>query len=147
VLSSTYKRIFPYIQSSTQTNSLTNHSVTTTAAYDSYGNPTQIAKSYNNGVTETTVTDYSAYLNTTDWLIGRPNSSTVTYTKSGETSVSHTVRYTYYTDDYKARLYLLQRGHPARICQKPRLRQSRQLSAGLYCETHVNYTYEPNGVR
>ena len=99
VLDATNKRIFPYVSSSTQTNSLTGHSVTaTTSSVDSYGNPGQLVKSYNNGVTETTVNNYTTWLNTTDWLVGRIGSSTVTYSKSGETSVSQAVRYTYYTD-------------------------------------------------
>lgn len=88
--------IFPYIYSSTQTNSLTGHSVTQTANYDSYGNPTEIVKSFNNGVTETTTNVYDN--NTTNWWLGRLTSSTAEYAKSGEPTISNTVTYTYSTD-------------------------------------------------
>jgi RHS repeat-associated protein len=98
VLDSSTKRIFPYISSSTQTNSLTGHSVTFSSTCDSYGNPTQLVKTYSNGVSETTVSNYTNTVNSTDWKLGRLDNSTVTYAKSGETSVSHAVRYTYFTD-------------------------------------------------
>jgi RHS repeat-associated protein len=98
VLDSSTKRIFPYISSSTQTNSLTGHSITLSSTFDSYGNPTQTVKTYNNGVSETTVANYSNTISSTDWKLGRLDNSTITYAKSGATSVSHTVRFTYYTD-------------------------------------------------
>jgi len=90
------KRIYPYTQSTTQSNSLTGHSITVTlSSVDDYGNTGQIVKNYNNGVTETTINDYSAWINTSDWLIGRIGTSTVTFAKSGDTPVIHAVRYTY----------------------------------------------------
>ena len=99
VLDATTKRIFPYVQTTTQANVLTGHSVTESiSSVDSYGNPTQIVKSYDNGITETTVNNYSETLNITDWLVGRIGSSTVTFAKSGETPVSQAVRFTYSTD-------------------------------------------------
>ncbi|MEI6900250.1 MAG: FG-GAP-like repeat-containing protein, partial [Bacteroidota bacterium] len=99
VLDANTKRIFPYIQSTTQSNSLTGFSVSNTiSSFDSYGNPTQFVKDYGNGVTETTVNDYSGTINTTDWLLGRIGSSAITYAKSGETSVNKTIRYTYAAD-------------------------------------------------
>ncbi|MDO8929533.1 MAG: FG-GAP-like repeat-containing protein [Bacteroidota bacterium] len=99
VLDATTKRIFPYVSSSTQTNALTGHIITgSTTSVDSYGNPTQTVKTYNNGGTETTVSNYTNTVSSTDWKLGRLDNSTITYAKSGETSVSHTVRYTYYVD-------------------------------------------------
>ncbi|MBA4410168.1 MAG: hypothetical protein C0397_12175, partial [Odoribacter sp.] len=99
VLDATTKRIFPYVQSSTQTNALTGYSVTgSISSFDSYCNPTQTVKTYSNGVSETTVSNYTNIENSTDWKLGRLDNSTITYAKSGETSVSHTVRYTYFTD-------------------------------------------------
>ncbi len=96
VLDITAKRIYPYTQSTTQSNSLTGHSITVTvSAVDDYGNTGQIVKDYGNGVTETTINNYSGWINTSDWLIGRIGSSTVTFAKSGESSVVKTVRYTY----------------------------------------------------
>jgi RHS repeat-associated protein len=80
----------------TQTDNLTGHSVTQTASYDTYGNPTQIVKSFNNGVTETTTNGYDN--NTTNWWLGRLTSSSVSYAKSGETTISNTVNYTYASD-------------------------------------------------
>jgi RHS repeat-associated protein len=85
VLSATKKRIFPYVQSTTQTNSLTGHSVTLTTDYDNYGNPTPITKSYNNGVTETTTHTYNNTVSLTQWLLGRPTATTIQYTNSGNT--------------------------------------------------------------
>lgn len=96
VLDITAKRIYPYTQSTTQSNNLTGHSITVTvSAVDDYGNTGQIVKDYGNGVTETTINNYSGWINTSDWLIGRIGSSTVTFAKSGESSVVKTVRYTY----------------------------------------------------
>ncbi len=88
--------IFPYISSSTQSNSLTGHSVTTSFTYDTYGNPTEIEKSFNNGVTETTTNTFTN--DATNWLLGKLTSSTVQNAKSGETTISKTVTYTYSTD-------------------------------------------------
>ena len=96
VLDITAKRIYPYTQSTTQSNNLTGHSITVTvSAVDDYGNTGQIVKDYGNGVTETTINNYSGWINTSDWLIGRIGSSTVTFAKSGESSVVKTVRNTY----------------------------------------------------
>ena len=93
------KRIFPYIQSSARTNSLTGYTTTgTISLIDSYGNPIASDKNYGNGVTESTVTNYTNTINSTDWKPGRVDNSSITCAKSGETSVSHTVRYTYSTD-------------------------------------------------
>ncbi len=90
------KRIYPYIQSTTQTNSLTGHSITvTTSSIDDYGNTGQVVKNFGNGVTETTVNNYSGWINTSDWLVGRIGTSTVTFAKSGDTPVTRAVRYTY----------------------------------------------------
>ncbi len=96
VLDITAKRIYPYTQSTTQSNSLTGHSITVNVStVDDYGNTGQIVKNYGNGVTETTINNYSGWINTSEWLIGRIGSSTVTFAKSGESSVVKTVRYTY----------------------------------------------------
>lgn len=96
VMDLTTKRIYPYIQSTTQTNLLTGHSITVTASsIDDYGNTGQIVKNFGNGVTETTVNNYSGWINTSDWLVGRVGTSTVTFAKSGDTPVTRAVRYTY----------------------------------------------------
>jgi RHS repeat-associated protein len=85
ILSAAKKRIFPYIQSSVQTNNLTHHSLTITFDYDNYGNPTTITKGYNNGVTETTTNTYNNTVSTTQWLLGRPTATNVQYVSSGNT--------------------------------------------------------------
>ncbi len=98
VLDSENKRIFPYISSSTQTNSLTSYSITQTSQFDNYGNPTRARINYNNGIRDSTIVNYTNTVNSTEWKLGRTDNSTVYNLKSGETTVSHSVRYTYSTD-------------------------------------------------
>lgn len=96
VIDITTKRIYPYIQSTTQANSLTGHSITVSASsIDDYGNTGQVVKAFGNGVTETIVNDFAGWINTSDWLTGRVGTSTVTFAKSGEAPVSRAVRFTY----------------------------------------------------
>jgi len=92
------KRILPYIESSTQANNLTGHTVTSSVIIDDYGDPTQVTKSFGGGRTETVINDYFDLISPTDWQIGNITRSTVTYTKSGETPISRTTIYTYHTD-------------------------------------------------
>ena len=153
VLDASTKRIFPYISSSTQTNALTGHSVTTTTTLvDNYGNPGQVVKSYNNGVAETTVNNFSSLLNTTDWLVGRLGSTTVTYSKTGETSVSQAVRYTYFTDGIvKPDLIYYNEGTALEYYKnhdydaKGNLTQVYTSGASIGA-SQTNYTYDTNGI-
>lgn len=88
-----HNSIFPYVSSSTQTNNLTGHSVNLIPSYDTYGNVTSQVKSFNNGVTETTVNVYDN--NATYWWLGRLTSSSISYAKSGESTINRTVSCTY----------------------------------------------------
>jgi|WetSurSiteA1Bulk_404760.scaffolds.fasta_scaffold00972_2 RHS repeat-associated protein len=92
VLNNSQKRIFPYINSSTQTNLLTGHSITTTADYDNYGNPTSITKCYSSGPTESTVQTYSNIVSSTQWLIGRPITTTLTFTENANVITRSAIR-------------------------------------------------------
>lgn len=154
VLDATTKRIFPYVSAVTQTNSITGYSVTqSTPSVDSYGNPTQVVKSYNNGVTETTDNSFSLWTNTTDWLVGRIGNSTVTYSKSGETSVSNAVRYTYSTDGIVNPDFIYYyEGSPLAYTKnhdydgKGNLTQVYTSGTSIGA-SQVNYTYDSNGTR
>ena len=84
VLDATRKRIFPYIQSSAQTNKLMGHSVIVTYQYDNYGNPISIVKTYANGPTETTTTTFENIV-TPKWLLGRPTAISIQSTGGGNT--------------------------------------------------------------
>jgi RHS repeat-associated protein len=79
------RRVFPYIQSSTQLNKLTGLSITSSAQYDFYGNPTSIVKNYLNGSTETTTNAFNNTVSSSQWLLGRPTSTSVQYTGSSPT--------------------------------------------------------------
>lgn len=153
VLDATTKRIFPYVSSSTQTNSLTGHSVTVSSTFDSYGNPTQTVKTYSNGVSETTVANYTNTVNSTDWKLGRLDSSTITYAKSGETSVSHTVRYTYFTDGImKPDLIYYNEGTPLEFYKNHDYDSHGNVTqvytyGGSIGASQVNYTYDTDFVR
>lgn len=153
VLDAATKRIFPYVSATTQTNALTGHSVTvTTSSVDSYGNPGQVVKSYSNGVTETTVNNYSGFINTTEWLVGRLGSSTVTYAKSGETSVSQAVRYTYFTDGIvKPDFVYYNEGTALEYAKNHDYDRYGNLvqvymNGTSIGESHTNYTYDSKGL-
>ena len=152
VLDATSKRIFPYVQTSVQANALTGHSVTTAiSSFDSYGNPTQMVKSFSNGLSETTVNSYSVWIYATDWLIGRIGSSTVTYSKSGETSVTKSVRYTYSTDGIQKPDYIYHyEGSPLAFSENhdydSKGNLTRQTTDGTSIgASQTNYTYTANG--
>lgn len=154
VLDASTKRIFPYIQSSTQTNALTGHSVTgTTSSVDSYGNPTQVIKDYGNGVTETTVSNYTNTVSSTDWNLGRVDNSTITYAKSGETSVGHTVRYTYYTDGIMKPDYIYYNEGTSLEYYQNHDYDSKGNLTQVYTNgssigaSQTNYTYDTDGIR
>jgi len=85
VLDAPTKRIFPFIQTAVNTNSLTGHSITTNSYYDTYGNPTTIVKAFSNGPTQTTTNVYENLVSSSKWLIGRPTSTTLQYTGGGST--------------------------------------------------------------
>lgn len=143
--------ILPYISSSTQTNSLTGHSVSSSFTYDTYGNATEIEKSFNNGVTETTTNNYTN--DATNWYIGKLNSSEVEYQKSGETTITNTVSYTYYTDGilkpdfikyYEGTDKYYYKNHD--YYSNGNLKQLYVYASGVGAQ-QTNYTYETNGVR
>lgn len=154
ILDATTKRIFPYVSSSTQTNALTGHVITgTTSSVDSYGNPTQTVKTYSNGVSETTVSNYTNTINSTDWKLGRLDNSTITYSKSGETSVSHRVEYTYFTDGImKPDLIYYNKGTPLEYFKnhdynsQGNLTQVNTYGASIGA-SQVNFTYDTDFVR
>jgi YD repeat-containing protein len=86
LLNAITKRIFIYPQVTVQTNKLTGHKITTTtSSYDNYGNPGSVVKTYLNGPTETTTTIFESIVSTSQWLIGRPTSTTLQYTGGGST--------------------------------------------------------------
>jgi len=153
VLDATTKRIYPYVQTSTRTNSLTGYSTSlTTSAIDNYGNPTQVVKSYSNGLTETTVDNYSGTINTSDWLISRVASSTTTCARSGETPVSQTVRYTYYVDGItKPDFIYYNEGTPLEYFKNHDYNNQGNLTqihiyGASIGSSQTNYTYDSNGV-
>ncbi|MDX8339759.1 FG-GAP-like repeat-containing protein [Draconibacterium sp. IB214405] len=143
--------ILPYISSSTQTNSLTGHSATSSFTYDTYGNATEIEKSFNNGVTETTTNNYTN--DATNWYIGKLNSSEVEYQKSGETTITNTVTYTYYTDGILKPDFIRYHEGTDKYSYKNHdyysngnLKQLYVYASGVGAQ-QTNYTYETNGVR
>ncbi|MDP2339059.1 MAG: FG-GAP-like repeat-containing protein, partial [Bacteroidota bacterium] len=154
VLDATNKRIFPYVQSSVQTDTRTGNSVTSSiSTIDSYGNPTQAVKSYSNGVSETTVTNYTNTVNTTDWNLGRVDNSTVTSAKTGETSVSQTVRFTYSTDGILKPDYIYYNEGTALAYYKNHDYDSKGNLTQVYVNgtsvgaSQTNYAYDANGIR
>ena len=91
------KRIFPYVSPGVQTDNLTGLSVTTTTAYNSYGNPTSFAKNFGGGHTQTTTYAYNNEI-TSSWLIGRPTTITQTSVRDSQTKVFTTTR-TYFSSN------------------------------------------------
>lgn len=85
VLDPSKKRIFPYLQSSVQSDMKTGSSSTINTSYDNYGNPTLITKSYNNGTSKTDSITYNNIVTPSLWLLGRPASTTVRYTDNDTT--------------------------------------------------------------
>jgi|GEM_PF-4349448 len=154
ILDAPTKRIFPYVNVTTKTSTLTGQSITsTTDSVDSYGNFGQVVNSYSNGVTETSVNNFSSWINATDWLVGRLGSSTVTYAKSGETMVSQTVRYTYLTDGIqKPDFIYYYEGTPLAYTKnhdydsKGNLVQVYTNGASIG-ENYTNYNYDSDGIR
>jgi len=152
VLDATNKRIFPFVAWAFQNNSLTQNSISLSTNVDSYGNPIQVTKYYTNGPTETTRNTYSSLINTNDWLVGRIDSSKVTYSKLGETDVSKTVRYTYFTDGIvKPDVIYYNEGTPLEYYKnydydsKGNPTQLFVYGASIG-SSQTNYTYDSNGV-
>jgi len=85
VLDAPTKRFFPFIQTAVHTNSLTGHSITTNSYYDTYANPTTVAKVFSNGTTHTTTNIYENLVSSSQWLLGRPTTSTLQFTGGGNT--------------------------------------------------------------
>ena len=143
--------VFPYISSSTQSNSITGHSVTQTFTHDSYGNPTQLVKSFNNGVTETTTNVFTN--DGTNWLLGKLTSTTVQYAKSGETTINNIIGFTYSSDGilkpdlikyYEGTTYYYYKNHDYN--SNGNLTQIYEYGTNIGSR-QTNYTYETNGVR
>lgn len=154
VLDATTKRIFPYVQTTTQTNALTAHSISvTTSSVDNYGNPGRLDKNYSNGASETIVNNYTNTINSTDWKIGRIDNSTFTYSKSGETSVSHSVRYTYSTDGIMKPDYIYYyEGSPLAYFKNNDYDVNGNIiqvttSGTSIGVSQINYTYDTYGIR
>ncbi|WP_372776639.1 FG-GAP-like repeat-containing protein [Mangrovibacterium sp.] len=143
--------IWPYISSSTQNSSLTGHSVTQTANYDTYGNLTSSVKTFDNGASESTNIQYTN--DATNWLLGKADTKTVTYSKGGESSVSNTVSYTYNTDGIlKPDFITYYQGTSLEYYQNHDYDSKGNLSqvyvyGGSIGASQTNYTYETNGVR
>jgi RHS repeat-associated protein len=143
--------ILPYISSSTQTNSLTGHDVTTTLTYDTYGNATEIKKVYDNGVTETTTNQYTN--DATNWYIGKLDESEVEYKKTDETTITNTVSCTYSTDGVLKPDFIKYHEGTDKYYYKNHdydgngnLTQLYEYASGVGAK-QTNYTYETNGVR
>lgn len=147
------KLIFPYVQSSTVTNSLTGFSVTTTTTYDDRGNPSYVVKNYNNGVTETIESVYVNAARPSGWNTKVIDHSTVTYSKAGETTVSKTIRYTYSTDGIiKPDGVYYYEGTPLAYTQNNDYDSKGNLTQTVTSGTSIgtsqmNYTYDTNGIR
>lgn len=147
------KRVFPYVQTTNNTNHLTGHSNSQTFSYDNYGNLIQSTQNFDNGVSRTISNNFNTYLNTTDWLISRPGSSTETSSKPGEGSVSNCIRYTYSQDGIiKPDFIYYNEGSNLEYYVNNDYNANGNLvklsrfgsSIGL---TEILYNYEPNNVR
>lgn len=95
VLDASRKRILPYIHTSTESDLLTGLGTVSTFQFDNYGNPSSIEKIFYNSHIETTTNTYDNIVNTEKWLIGRPATTTVLYTKTGYSSISRSVSRSY----------------------------------------------------
>ncbi len=141
------KRIFPYISPAVQTDNLTGLSVSTTASYNAYGNPTSIAKNYGGGHTQTTTYAYNNEL-TGSWLIGRPSTITETSVRDGQTKTFTTTR-TYFStnnspdvDNYNtgdAAWWKLDRAYDS----FGNLSETKKETTGLSAQT-TTYGYDPD---
>ncbi len=143
------KRIFPYISSSTQTDDLKGLSVTTTSAYNSYGNPTSVSKDFGGGYTQTVTYQYNDE-RVSDWLIGRPTSITNTSVKGAETETFTTTR-SYFTSNNLPDIDEYNTGDPAywkldrEYTGKGNLWKEHKITSGLSQLTTI-YEYDGNGV-
>ncbi len=88
-------RIFPYVSVKSVTDNLKGLTETTTAGYNSYGNPTSVAVNYGGGHTQTTTYQYNDE-RVSSWLIGRPTTITETSVRDSQTKTFTTTR-TYFT--------------------------------------------------
>ena len=144
--------VFPYIVGSSKTNNLTGHIVNQTALYDTYGNPTQQARSFDNGVTETTVNVYDN--NTTNWWLGRLTSSSMRYARYGEDLITHNTSMTYSSDGIlKPDLIKYLEGTSSYYYKdhnynsNGNLVQLTESGTGGVGSRQTGYTYEANGIR
>lgn len=150
VLDANKKRIFPYIQSTSQTNGLTGHSVTTSFSYDNYGNPTIINKNYGNDITEQTTNTYSNIIILFRWLLGRPVSSTIQYADN-DTSFTRTVYRTFNSLDNNMLDKTSLPGTSMELIHRYEYNsngtlQSDSIGTGSIWRTK-KYTYEDNNIR
>jgi RHS repeat-associated protein len=90
VLDSPKKRIFPYVQSSIQIDKLTGNTIAVENSVDNYGNLTSSAKEYDNGVTEEITNTYENIISSSQWLIGRPTTTTKEYSNQ-DTTITRSV--------------------------------------------------------
>ena len=154
ILDATTKRIYPYVQTNTFKVILTGDSITTTtSSVDNYGNIGQLAKLNSSGGSKTITSNYTNTISSSDWKPGILNTSTITDAKSGETSVGHTVNYTYSTDGIlKPDIITYNPGTPLAYTQnhdydaKGNLNQL--VTSGTSIGTsQVNFTYDNEGTR
>jgi RHS repeat-associated protein len=80
--------IFPYVQNSVEVNKLTGLSSTSTYQYDYYGNPGIVTKNCLNGPTVTSITNYENDATSSQWLLGRPVSGNIQYSKNGSPTIT-----------------------------------------------------------
>jgi RHS repeat-associated protein len=144
------KRIFPYLQSSTQYNWLTGHSVTTSNQYDSYGNPTSVSTSYSGGLTDSTTVIFDNSVSSTEWLLGRPTKTTK-YFIDNDTTISRKVSNVFSTNNNTVTRDTAFAGTNYQIVHA----YGHNSNGTLQSESAVtgagtrstSYTYEPDGMR
>lgn len=152
LLASETKRVFVYPQVSVTTNNKTGHKVTvTTSSYDNYGNPGSIVKTYLGGPTETVTSQYNNTVSSSLWLLGRPTSATLQFSKSGENTITRTGTRVFSSTSnnlsaetwYSGTGSQFVKGYKYNI--NGNLKRDSITAGGVY-RTNI-YTYETNGVR
>jgi RHS repeat-associated protein len=117
--------IFPYIQSSANTNNLTGFTNSITYQYDSYGNPGIVTKTFQNGPTVTATVSYENDTYSQDWLINRPAIFSTQYASSGNSTITRSGNRIYDTNSNNV--------------------LSETWYSGTNNETTKNYIYNTNG--
>jgi RHS repeat-associated protein len=152
LLASETKRIFIYPQVSVTTNNKTGHKVTvTTSSYDNYGNPGSIVKTYLGGPTETVTSQYNNTVSSSLWLLGRPTSATLQFSKSGENTITRTGTrvFSSTSNNLSGETWYSGTGNQFvkgfKYNTNGSLKRDSITAGGVY-RTNI-YTYETNGVR